>query len=80
MIPEIILLVLAIPAGFILAWFARDELKGGKKWFRILFIASLILAELFWLVGLRYVMLTLVFIAIVSFISLVKSSGLKGKG
>jgi ABC-type Fe3+ transport system permease subunit len=73
MIVEIILLVLAIPAGFLIAWMARDELIDGRKWFRAIIIASLALAAFFWIFGLVYISLTLVFIAIVSFVSLIKS-------
>jgi ABC-type Fe3+ transport system permease subunit len=77
MIIEIILLVLAFPAGFLIAWMARDELIDGKKWFRALVIASLALGALFWMLGFSYVSLTLGFIAIVSFVSLLKSSDKK---
>jgi len=73
MIVEIILLVLAIPAGFLIAWMARDELAEGRKWFRAMVIASLTLAILFWILGFVYISLTLIFITIVSFISLIKS-------
>lgn len=74
MITEIILLLLAIPAGFLVAWLAKDELKDGEKWFRILVIASLVFALFFWIFGFIYISLTLVFIAIVSLISLVRGS------
>ncbi len=73
MIIEIILLTLAIPVGYLISWMARDELLEGRKWFRILIIASLTLAALFWILGFIYISLTLVFIAIVSFVSLIKS-------
>jgi hypothetical protein len=74
LIIEFILLVLAIPAGFLIAWLARDELVDGKKWFRTLVIASLALGGMFWLAGFVYISLSLIFIAIASFISLVKSN------
>ena len=77
MIIEIILLILAIPAGFLVAWLAKEEIEEGKKWFRILVIASAALALFFWVFGARYVSLTLVFIAIVSLISLVRGKGQK---
>jgi O-antigen/teichoic acid export membrane protein len=73
MIVEIILLVLAIPTGFLIAWMARDELIDGRKWFRVIVIASLALAALFWILGFVYISLTLIFIAIVGFVSLIKS-------
>ena len=73
MIIELILLVLAIPTGFLIAWMARDELADGRKWFRALIVASIALAALFWIIGLGYISLTLIFMAIVSFVSLIKS-------
>lgn len=72
MITEIILLLLAIPTGFILAWLAKEELREGRKWFKTLVIASAALASFFWIFGVRYASLTLVFIAIASLISLIK--------
>ena len=77
MIVEIIIILLAIPAGLMLAHAARDELEEGRNWFRILTIASLALAGLFWLLGYNYITLTLIFIAIVSFISYIKSKDRK---
>ena len=74
LIIEFILLVLAIPAGFLIAWLARDELVDGKKWFRTLVIASLALGGMFWLAGFVYISLSLIFIAIASLVSLVKSN------
>ena len=77
MIIQTILLILAIPAGFLIAWMARDELVQGREWFRGLVIAPLALAGLFWLLGISYLCPTLVFIAIISFISFVKSKDRK---
>lgn len=77
MIIEIILLVLAVPVGFLIAWMAKDELKDGQKWFRMLTIASIVLAGLSWLYGESYIALTLLFIAIASFVSLIKSEDKK---
>ncbi|MBS3066082.1 hypothetical protein J4229_03500 [Candidatus Pacearchaeota archaeon] len=74
MITEIILLALAIPTGLILAWLADDELKDGKKWFVALFYVSLALALFFLFYGKGYIVLTFVFIAIVSFISAIKAT------
>lgn len=78
MIVEILVLIAAIPAGFILAWLARDELVEGREWFRIIIIASVVLAVGAWIFGFgRYISLSLAFIAIVAFISLVKSKDKK---
>ena len=73
MILEVLILILAIPAGFLIAWMARDELIDGQKWFRALVVVSIVLAGLFYFYGQGYVALTCLFIAIVSFISLMKS-------
>ena len=73
MIIQVILLILAIPVGYLIAWMARDELIAGRKWFRIIFIASIALSGLFWLLGNGYISISLVFIAIVVLISLIKS-------
>ncbi len=77
MIFEIILLILAIPVGYLLAWMARDELIDGEKWFKILFIVSIVLAGLFWVFGQGYISWTLLFIAIVALISIIKSKDKK---
>ena len=77
MIIEIILLVLAIPVGYLIAWMARDELLDGKKWFKMLVVASLVLGGLLWIFGFAYISLTFVFMAIVSFVSIIKSSDKK---
>jgi hypothetical protein len=77
MIPQIILLILAIPAGYLIAWMARDELVTGKRWFRILIVASVALAGLFWLFGKNYVSFSLIFVALVSLVSLIKSEDKK---
>ena len=73
MIIEAILIVLAIPVGFLIAWMAKDELKQGKRWFRLLTIASIALSSVFWVYGVSYAALTSLFIAIVAFISLIEA-------
>ena len=77
MLFEIIILLLAIPVGFWIAWLARDELVQGKKWFRILIIASILGIIWFWLTGLDHISWASGFILIVSFISLIKSEDKK---
>lgn len=39
-----LILLAAFPAGYLLAWFCRDELVAGKKWFALLASVSLIAA------------------------------------
>ena len=73
MIIELILLALAVPTGFLIAWMARDELVDGRRWFAALAVICAVLMILFANLGFGYITLTLVFIAIVSFISLIKS-------
>ena len=72
MIMEIILLVFAIPTGLLIAWMAKDELKQGRKWFKLLVVSSLAVGLLSWIYNLAYIALTCAFIAIVSSISLLK--------
>jgi hypothetical protein len=73
MILEILILALAIPAGFLLAWMSRDELVLGRVWFRALIIFSLLAGIWFFLIENKTIALTLAFIFIVTLISYVKS-------
>lgn len=77
MLIEIIILLLAIPSGYLITWLARDELEDGRKWFRILIIISTVSGIWFYLIGLFYISLTLGFIFIVSLISFMKSKDKK---
>ncbi len=73
MIFAAIILVLAVPVGFLIAWLARDELIDGRKWFYSIVIASAFLSIVFAKLGYGYITISLTFITIVSFISLLKS-------
>jgi len=73
MILQIIILVLAIPMGFLIAWMAKDELIVGRKYFRILVILGIIGLIGFWIYGFKEIALTCGFIGIVSLVSYVKS-------
>lgn len=73
MIIEIILLIAAVPIGLFIARLAKDELKDGSRWFRLLVSISLSLSILSLLFGKPYQTLTLIFIAIVSFLSFTRS-------
>ena len=73
MLIEIILLLLAIPVGFLIAWMANDELVAGRKWFVALIIVSLVVGIWFTLTENYIVALTCGFILVVSFISYLKS-------
>ena len=73
MLIEIIILILGIPIGHLIAWLASDELKDGRKWFRILVILSFIFGLLFYFIGWKVEGFSMAFIFIVGLISLVKS-------
>lgn len=72
MIYEIIFLILAVPAGFLIALLCEDELVQGKKVFRALVIAGIALGLFFFAFGLAHISLTCFFITIASFISYMK--------
>lgn len=73
MIWEIIILALAFPVGYLIAWLGSDELKDGKKWFRVLIIGSLLLGLWFYLTGSVMESWTMGFVFVVSLVSFVKS-------
>ena len=73
---NLLILLSSIPAGFILAWLARDELVVGRKWFNLLtglcIIAALVVAFLD--IEVKFIIiLTLFYITIVALISSYKS-------
>jgi len=69
---KLIILLLAIPTGLLIRYLCQDELKSGRFWIYWLFIISVILGVAFALMRIWYVADTLFFIAIVSFISLIR--------
>ncbi|MEK6844077.1 MAG: hypothetical protein AABX83_01480 [Nanoarchaeota archaeon] len=73
MVIEIIILLLAIPTGYLIAWLANDELVIGRKWFTALIIFSFLSGFIFYFIDKIYITLTNVFIIVVAFISLMKS-------
>ncbi len=73
MLIEIIILILGIPAGYLIAWLARDELVAGRMWFKILIIISILIGIIFYFFDRIYISLSTAFIVIVSAISLMKS-------
>ena len=62
----IVVLISSIPAGFILSWLTKEELKAGKKWFVIVIIASLILGFITLKLNIYYLALTFLYILIVT--------------
>ena len=73
MFGDIIILLLAVPVGYLIAWLARDELIEGQKWFYRIMIVCLFVA-LWSAVTMRMtILLTCLFILIVAHISYLKS-------
>ena len=54
MLFEIIILVLAFPIGYLIAWMARDELIAGRKWFLILMAIGIVGGVLSFILGFNY--------------------------
>jgi len=73
MVVKLIILLMAVPTGFLISWLARDELVVGRKWFRVLIIVSFLGTIWFYLTGFDYISLSFMFILIVSAISYTKS-------
>ncbi len=73
MLMEALILALALPSGYLIAWLARDELLAGQAWFWLILLSSLILTGIFYTFSLKYLWLSCLFIAVVSAISIVKS-------
>lgn len=59
-------LILGIPIGSILAKYTKEELKDGKKWFKLIILLSLIGGIIFLIFRNDSLMFTLFFIAIVT--------------
>lgn len=73
LIIPIAILLTAVPAGFILAYLTKEELKPGRGYFESLIILSFI-AGLVFLISRNFIVgLSLFYIAIVTLISLVLS-------
>ena len=68
----ILILLLAFPSGYLLAYLCRDELVQGRKWFKILAGISTISGVIFLFFNLA-ISLALIFMGIASFISYVRS-------
>ncbi|HRZ85546.1 MAG TPA: hypothetical protein P5277_02085 [Candidatus Paceibacterota bacterium] len=73
-ITSVIILLLAIPIGYILKHYTKEEIKSGRKYFFYLFITSIVISSIFLFIPINFVLKStiifgLLFIAIVSFIS-----------
>lgn len=76
MLKEIVLvaiILLSVPIGYLIAYLCRDELVVGRKWFRAIAIVSILLLIYFAIIDNYAISLTLLFISVVSIISLWKS-------
>jgi len=70
----VLVLVLAVPCGYLLRHFTKEEIKPGKKYFKVIWIGSLLLAVVAFLINLELaakntLVFGLLFISIVSYIS-----------
>ncbi len=68
---DFVLLILAIPVGFLIAWLARDELIQGRNYLLTLIVLCLALMIVF--LKNEIFVLTLGFMSIVGWISYLKS-------
>ena len=62
----IVFLALGIPIGNFLAKITKEELKSGKKWFKLIVIVSLILGVVGFIIGNDVLLFSGFFIAIVT--------------
>lgn len=73
LILTILILLTAIPAGYLIAWMAKEELKPGKMWFKILVLGG-ILGAIIGVFLRQYVLaLTFAYMALMAGISLIKA-------
>ena len=70
----ILILLLGFPIGAYLAKQTKEELKSGKKWFRLIIIISLIGGSIGLIIGNDVLLFSFFFIAIVTSRSLRKNS------
>jgi len=73
MLIEVILLLMAVPIGYLIAYLTKEELRKGRIWFRAVFDVSILLAALFIILKIYYLAWTFGFIMICSAVSLWKS-------
>ena len=68
----VLILLTAIPAGLLVAWLTKEELRAGKKWFKMIIALSLAGSVIFLFLKNEVVTLTLMYMAIVSYMSIRK--------
>lgn len=72
----VVIIISSLPIGYLLSYLCKDELVSGRKWFIILGILSLVaslLVAFFSFSSKLAVILTLFYLAIISFVSVWKS-------
>lgn len=69
----LVILIIAIPVGYWLAYVARDELVDGRKWFKTIIIVGILLGIWFFLTGFKASGYTSFFVSILGIIAYVKS-------
>lgn len=69
MIVTILLVLSALPLGYLLAWLAREELVIGRRWFQRLVLVSLVFGGGLWAYGIREGFTLWMFLAILAFVA-----------
>ncbi len=73
MMTELLIILSAIPLGYLLAWLSREELVPGRAWFRRLMVVSLVIGGMLLLYGQPEGLTMGVFLAILAFIAYIQS-------
>jgi len=68
----VLIMAAAVPIGYLLAYLTKDELKEGREYFKLISVLTFALGFVFLFFNLA-VGLSLIFISIVSLISLIES-------
>ncbi len=68
-----LLIIWAIPLGFTISWFSRDELLLGRRWFYAAFIVSLAMSIIFFVKKNSIISYSLLFVALISIVSVYQS-------
>ena len=68
-----IVILLGIPIGYLVAWLCRDELVEGRNWFKVIIFVAILIGIVMAIIGEDVILWTMLFITIVTFVSLLKS-------
>ena len=72
MLLEILILICAVPAGYLISYLTKEELVAGRKWFVAIIIISFLTGLLFFMAKNYVITWTAGFVIIATFISLIK--------